>query len=176
MSEPILQAPNFCAYGCGQEAKYTLRKGIGWKFCCSPHYQQCPAQRKRRGAITRDAYVKQKLNGTIFRRGLLREAKREAKRQSTSWTITDAHFYDLIQGLCYYCGHHPTSLQTPNKVTRFDTGGGFTPQNTIPCCSTCFKLTSSFAPEVFWNYVKRVLDRHPNGIVHPSKAIITKSA
>jgi hypothetical protein len=178
MSDFVIAATNYCAYGCGREAQHSLKtKGGGWKFCCSPHYQQCPAQKKRRGAITRDAYVKQKMSGTIFRRGLLRQTKKEARQKSIPWTITDNHFYDLIQGLCYYCGQVPTGLQTPHAVVRYDSTLGFTPQNSIPCCHPCYSLTQSgWRPDEFWSHIKKILTRHPDGIVHPSKAIITKSA
>ena len=33
-----------CDYGCGQEAKYPFKNG---KWCCSPHWTQCPDQRRR---------------------------------------------------------------------------------------------------------------------------------
>ena len=33
-----------CEYGCGQEAKFLMSSG---KWCCSVHFNKCPAIRKR---------------------------------------------------------------------------------------------------------------------------------
>jgi len=186
MPQEAVQAKNFCAYGCGREAKHSLRmKGGGWKFCCSPHYQQCPAQRAKRGAITRTVHARQQLDGTLVRRSLLREAKRDAGRRNIPWAITDAHFYALIQGVCYYCGLQSAVLRhgwplgpknpgTYMKVDRFDESEGYTPHNCVPCCAICAMLKEGFSPEKLWERIQRIAARHPNGIVHPSKATVTK--
>jgi hypothetical protein len=166
-----------CEYGCKNEAKFVLKtRGGVKKHCCSPHYQQCPAQKLRRGAITRTAHAKQQLDGTVFRRGILRQYKRSAHKRELQWTMTDNHFYNLMRGLCYYCGWQPTQPRQFNGVDRFDVFLDYTPQNSIPCCAKCATMKVGLSPEEFQQHLKRILERHPNGILHPSKAIITKSA
>jgi len=152
-------------------------KGGGWKFCCSPHYQQCPAVRLRRGAITRNIHARQKIEGVVLRRSFLRQYKRMAVDTGIKWTITDNHFYALIRGLCYYCGWQPVALQQFNGVDRYEESQGYTPQNSVPICTACEAIRHEFpSAEAMWKHVKRILDRHTGGIVHPSKAVITKSA
>jgi hypothetical protein len=177
MSEQVLQAKNICAYGCGREALHSLKmKGGGWKFCCSPHYQQCPAQRLKRGIITRAVHTRQRLDGTVLRRHMLIQYKRQSVDRGIKWTITDNHFYSLIRGLCYYCGHQPTAMQQFNGVDRFEESLGYTPQNSVPCCEKCAVMKLELSTEELSTQVKHIHDRHPAGILHPSKAVITKSA
>lgn len=176
MSQESVPVGTPCGYGCKGEAKYTLKtKGGRAKFCCSPHYLQCPAQRLRRGAITRVTHARQQINGVVLRRGILRQYKRQAVDRGIKWTITDNHFYNLMRGLCYYCGYQPTTPLQFNGIDRFEESLGYTPQNAVPCCAECASIKTDLSVENLWQHIKRILDRHPNGILHPSKAIITKS-
>src|SRR5277367_1528607 len=166
MLEEVLQKPNFCAYGCGGEAKHSLKtKGGGWKFCCSPKYQQCPAQKTKRSTITRAVHAREKITGVVLRRSIIRQYKRQAVDRGLKWTITDNYFFNLIKGLCYYCGWQPTATQHFNGVDRYDESLGYTPQNSVPCCAGCASVKQELSPEDLWKQVKRILDRHPNGIV-----------
>lgn len=161
-----------CEYGCGREAKHSLTsKGGVKKACCSSRYQKCPAQRTKRGAISQTAHAKRRADGSTLRRHLLGKAKREAAYFGVPWKISDNLFYSLIQGVCYFCGNHGSPH---NQVSRFNGFEGYTPQNCIPSCTECGLIRRSFEPEELWKRLKRILDRHPNGILHPSKAIITK--
>lgn len=177
MSKELIQTGILCDYGCKREARYSLRtKGGGWKACCCPRYQSCPSHKLKRGIITRAAHARQQIEGVVLRRSILRQYKRQAVDRGIKWTITDNHFYALIRGLCYYCGWQPLAMQQFNGVDQFDESLGFTPQNSVPICPGCASMKQDLSPEELWQHVKRIMDRHPNGIVHPSKAVITKSA
>jgi hypothetical protein len=178
MSKELSQTGILCEYGCKREAKWSLRtKGGGWKVCCCANYQACPAQKLKRGAITRAVHARQTIEGVVLRRSFLRQYKRMAVERGIKWTITDNHFYNLIRGLCYYCGWQPVAMQQFNGVDRFEESLGYTPQNSVPICTGCEAIRHEFPDtEALWKHVKRILDRHPGGIVHPSKAVITKSA
>lgn len=51
-----------CDYGCGQEALYQLKFSKRW--CCSPHYQQCPARRLAARAKTLEPATQGKSRAT----------------------------------------------------------------------------------------------------------------
>jgi len=51
---------NICDYGCGQEAKYQFKNG---KWCCSSHYEKCPAQKNKRKGKNHSEETKQKMRG-----------------------------------------------------------------------------------------------------------------
>lgn len=163
-----------CGYGCGREASFTLKTKSGvLKFCCSDRYQKCPAQKVKRGSITRAVHAKRRGDGTVLRKSLLRRQKKLAEETGIGWEISDNHFFNLISGLCYFCGRRGTPY---NGLVRFNPLEVFTPQNSIPCCGMCFVMRTGLSPEEFWQRITRIMDRHPKGIVHPSKAVITKSA
>lgn len=169
-----------CGYGCKQEAKFVLKtKGGVKKPCCARRYQRCPAQKLKRGAISRLAHARRRLDGTVARRGVLRRCRREAEHRGVPWTISDNLFYTLMRGACYYCGKLPSSESGQphhHNVDRFSQDEGWTPHNCVPCCLSCRGLKRDLSANAFWQDIRGVLTRHPNGILHPSQAVITKSA
>lgn len=86
---------------------------------------------------------------------VLNEYKHHATRRGLSWEIPNQVFRDLIKGSCYYCGCAPTSVSchgrtrgsgkrrktisevTRNGIDRKDNSLGYTPSNSVSCCSTC---------------------------------------
>ena len=48
-----------CAYGCGNEAKYTMKNK---KVCCQPHSNKCPALRKKNSIGTKKSHENGKRN------------------------------------------------------------------------------------------------------------------
>jgi hypothetical protein len=47
-----------CAYNCGQEGKYQLKNG---KYCCSEHFNQCPANRLKNSNGLKKSYSSGKI-------------------------------------------------------------------------------------------------------------------
>jgi|WetSurSiteA1Bulk_404760.scaffolds.fasta_scaffold01237_10 hypothetical protein len=47
-----------CAYGCGQESKYTLKNG---KACCSAHANSCPVIKAKLKASLNKPETKEKM-------------------------------------------------------------------------------------------------------------------
>src|SRR5271157_137254 len=177
MSKELTQTGIPCDYGCKREGKWSLRtKGGGWQVCCCSRYQSCPAQKLKRAGITRSVHARHKIEGVTLKRSILRQYKRQAVDRGIKWTITDNHFYNLIRGLCYYCGFQPVAMQQFNGVDRYEENGGYTPQNSVPICPGCAVVKQEESADEVWRRAKRIVERHPNGIVHPSKAVITKSA
>jgi len=104
-----------CEYGCGQEAKFPPRKGMS-KWCCSEHYQTCPAVKTapwNKGKT--DVYSKKTL-----------KKMSESHVGQTPWCkdkkLTEEHKENLSQSrneyfaLEYYRKKYPTFMKVEELV------------------------------------------------------------
>lgn len=68
--------------------------------------------------------------------------KVNARRRGLTWALSRDQFQALVRGSCRYCGEAPAL-----GVDRKDNGQGYTPDNSVSCCSAC-------------NYAKRQMPAH----------------
>jgi hypothetical protein len=99
-----------CEYGCGREAKYPPITGKGKgngrsKWCCSKHYNSCPAVKEKKKKIFQDKYgvdysfqipeVKEKTKKTLQdKHGVDHPAQIPEVKEKTKKTFQDKHGVD----------------------------------------------------------------------------------
>ena len=83
-----------------------------------------------------------------------------ARRRGLCWELTDGDFDRLTSQPCFYCGLPPSLVRamegfpsfTYTGIDRMDNDLGYTPENTVPCCTTCnmMKGTTPFGEFMAW--------------------------
>jgi hypothetical protein len=160
------------------------KKDSKWWCCCDCGKEKKILGRSLQSGTTRSCgcqMVKNQLPpGEAIKHILLNAYKRNAIKRGLPWEITDAHFLALTQGACYYCGEVPSkSMKVKNckgnyvcnGIDRFNNALGYTPNNSVPCCTSCNSMKMALDPTEFWERIKKVLARHPNGILHPTEKL-----
>lgn len=104
--------------------------------------------------------------GAAARRALFSQYGRAAKQRGYDWGLTWEQFCDLIVQRCTYCGTPPSQKfhskatfngpVTYNGLDRQDNAGGYTIENTVPCCKTCNYMKRELSVDVFLAHVARI--------------------
>lgn len=88
---------------------------------------------------------------------------KNAKRRNIVWGLTKDQFIQLIKNNCTYCGTEPTTTTykhkdslTHNGIDRIDNTMGYTPENSVSCCTTCNYAKNSMSMEQFREWIKRI--------------------
>ena len=63
-----------CDYGCGQPAHYQMKNG---KWCCNPHYNQCPEIKRKNSMGLKRAYK----NGILNAKQIYKNKSQESKNR-----------------------------------------------------------------------------------------------
>lgn len=105
---------------------------------------------------------------------VLSNYQRHSQRRGYSWELTNEQFLTLLNGDCYYCGQPPSNVSQPNKkrerlcprrvvrkttysgIDRKDNSLGYTPMNTISCCSWCNYAKRDLSVQDFLDHIRRV--------------------
>lgn len=99
---------------------------------------------------------------------LLRDYKRNAKKRDLEWNLSATEFEDLAKSRCTYCGKSAgrrklwregepvVSFERLNGVDRADSTKGYTPDNCVPCCTTCNRFKSKMSQKEFIRHVRRI--------------------
>ena len=69
-------------------------------------------------------------------------------------TLTDQEMKDRFLSNCVYCNARPHPL---NGIDRVDNEQGYTPRNSVPCCSICNRMKHAMTKEVFLAHVEKIL-------------------
>ena len=92
--------------------------------------------------------------------------KRNSKKAGVVFNLSNAHFMEIIQKDCFYCGHPPS--QAVNKISgsilyngidRLSPKGGYTKENCVASCKRCNWMKGLLSVEEFLGQVQRVV-RH----------------
>ena len=110
--------------------------------------------------------------------------RKSARKRGLVWELTDEDFERLTALDCFYCGQPPSAVQKPNRSTyeggdfvhngldRMDSKLGYTPENVLPCCTTCNYAKSDMPFDDFMAWIARLTERmwfHPELI--PSRLL-----
>jgi len=88
-----------------------------------------------------------------------------AKKRGLPFGLNPDELRNLFTSDCYFCGQPPNnrvyakgghSHFVYNGIDRLDNDGGYTPQNSIPCCSQCNFAKRDFSAEAFLCWVERI--------------------
>lgn len=79
-----------------------------------------------------------------------------ANQRGLAWTLTDEQFVELVCQPCFYCGRGGEEKATSiddwveaNGVDRFNNDVGYTPENSVPCCTTCNTAKNTMTADQF---------------------------
>jgi hypothetical protein len=89
-------------------------------------------------------------------------------RDGIEFLLNKEQFKKLTSSPCVYCGIPPVQVVKTgrlrkrngdylhNGVDRIDSSQGYTPDNSVPCCSICNKAKSTMSQSEFYAWVKRI--------------------
>jgi hypothetical protein len=81
------------------------------------------------------------------------------------FTLSREEFLQLVQSTCAYCGEVASNFRSSkanpkgircNGIDRVDSSGGYTPNNTVPCCKRCNVAKNNMPRDDFLAWIKRV--------------------
>lgn len=94
-----------------------------------------------------------------------------AKRKKIPFTFTFEEFKGMVTSNCYYCNLEPNKCRADraksrmgssrvffNGIDRLDSDGGYTPENTVPCCEDCNKAKRNLSYSQFIELIKRIYE------------------
>jgi hypothetical protein len=82
----------------------------------------------------------------------LNRYKQDAKYRGYAVTLTDEQILTMLRDSCYYCGWNDDI----NGIDRIDNVLGYSPDNTVPCCSTCNMAKKKMTKQEFLDWIKRM--------------------
>lgn len=94
--------------------------------------------------------------------------KCSAKKRGLEFSLTKEVLKGLILSPCHYCGELGTNKITQNKgevfiytgIDRVDNDLGYTPENTVSCCTVCNKGKLKMSEREFFSWIKRIYLRY----------------
>jgi len=138
-----------CKCSCGNDhevAGRALRGGESKSCGCKPHGKPATIQ------------------ATINE--IFSQYRTRAARKDYGFSLTDAHFRELIDGNCHYCGakpgnvyrrgHKSSAAYTYNGIDRVDNSLGYTADNVVSCCGICNKAKNTMGLVEFYEWIERV--------------------
>jgi len=79
------------------------------------------------------------------------------------WELTKERVAALVSMACHYCGGLPANTSKGsvnsfkyNGLDRLDNHGGYTRENTVPCCGLCNRWKSDLSVEEFLAHASRI--------------------
>lgn len=98
---------------------------------------------------------------------LLLSYKRRASKRGVPFTLSRDQFRTLTKQNCFYCGSQPSQIISSGKqqvngeyvyngIDRIDSSGGYTPENTRPCCKHCNIAKHEMSETEFYAWIEKV--------------------
>jgi len=94
--------------------------------------------------------------------------KDSAKKRNLEFGLSKKEFIEITSLDCYYCGIKPAQISKRefgngnyvyNGIDRIDNLGGYTKENTVPCCFICNRAKGASDMEEFKEWLKRVANK-----------------
>jgi len=130
-----------CEYGCGQTAKFVVRKTHN---CCSEAIPKCPAIREKNRA---SLLGRTKSEETCRKISLGRKGKCCGVRKPSSPVNVKKRFIEKYGEKCQECGWNKKHPKTNRRLIQFhklDEDKGYVENNITLLCPNCHSLTDSF--------------------------------
>lgn len=129
----------------------------------------CKRTEKQQAQIARMHAANVKPNAP--KEALLAQYKRSAQSNKRAFTLSDAEFFELIVGNCYWCGLPPQSEnkthRTPflwNGIDRLDNSQGYTIANSVSCCAVCNRMKRDMEAKEFLNKIFLIHNHYVAGL------------
>jgi len=107
--------------------------------------------------------------------GIFKGYKYGAQRKGREFSLTKEQFRVFITSNCYYCGTKP-NMTTSHKrgngsfvhggIDRADNDAGYTPENSLSCCTSCNFMKSARNKDEFLSIVKRIYENTKCLVLH----------
>lgn len=103
--------------------------------------------------------------GESARNGLIGSYKGNAKSKGLVFTLTMEQCITLFQGNCFFCGQPPSETFSKGKlkgsytfssIDRTDSSKGYTPENTVSCCTACNFLKGNRTNAQFLMHIRKI--------------------
>ena len=125
--------------------------------------QSCGCSRKT-GKGSRPGYKCRLKPGISAKRKRLKAYRGSAKRRGLSWGLSESQFYEMVEQPCSYCGHTGRMVASVsrngsficNGIDRLDNSQGYTPDNTVACCSICNHAKATMSEGEFRSWLREV--------------------
>jgi hypothetical protein len=87
------------------------------------------------------------------------------------WLLTREQFASIVINACVYCGAAPKtrffwrhksrteSIERVNGVDRVKNEGGYTPENSVACCTKCNAMKSDLSLREFLAHIAKIMMR-----------------
>ena len=84
-----------------------------------------------------------------------KEYQKRAQNKSLPFTLTPEDYTRMKKSPCYYClgGGKVTNF---NGIDRMDNSQGYTPENSVPCCSECNSMKEQLSTQEFIDQCRRI--------------------
>lgn len=96
--------------------------------------------------------------------------KHGATNRGLVWKLDRSRFRQLLSGDCHFCGSPPNQTISPggktphesgyivvNGIDRLDNSVGYTPDNSVACCTTCNRAKRELSVAEFSEWLDRVV-------------------
>jgi hypothetical protein len=94
-----------------------------------------------------------------------------AKHRGLAWELTGEDFDRLTSQPCHYCGTPPSTVRSVGVVhengdfiytglDRKDNALGYTPDNTLPCCTFCNRAKWAKSYDEFMAWIAQLTEYH----------------
>lgn len=97
------------------------------------------------------------------RQRLLVRYKRGTRMRGLKWELLDVEFSRMITEKCFYCATPPATEMVRqnekflhNGIDRKDSGEGYTPINSVPCCGVCNQMKSDIPFHEFVLHIRKI--------------------
>lgn len=105
--------------------------------------------------------------GVANRNALIYNYKQNAKKKGINFELTNKEMISMFESNCYYCGREPYMVTQRKKlnggyiytgIDRLDNNKdvGYTPDNTVPCCTKCNYIKNKLNHNEFIFWIQEV--------------------
>lgn len=101
-------------------------------------------------------------------RAIFRRYRKSAYNRGYLFELTKSRFRLLINQKCYYCNVVPRQEERHkdranghyiyNGIDRLDNNGGYTIDNSVPCCGICNKMKMTLSSSEFITKIKAIFN------------------
>jgi hypothetical protein len=160
--------------------KIGLERGSFWNCECECGEKRSVSRHslvnhgtKSCGCLQKEFAMSQALpDAEADKRYWLSKYKRRAKKLGIEFSLKDSEFYDICSMDCFYCGDSPvprdhgyvrkndTGIYKANGIDKIDPDGGYTKDNSVPCCTPCNMMKTDKSQEDFINRAIKIANKH----------------
>ena len=96
-------------------------------------------------------------------KALFRNYRAHARIKGMTFSLPLSTFEKLIRSDCFYCGARPTQIRKAhnsvlfyNGIDRLRNESGYTPSNSVPCCTHCNSMKSDMPLDRFLHQINLI--------------------